>query len=85
MEPTKKLEETVDLMLSDNWEDRLKAEFYQLEYRYIKLNEMLMNWDLGKLEYAPKGNRFMYQERLNNMRMYLVNLKNLAEEEGIKL
>ena len=42
------LNETVELMLSSDYKDRFKAEYYQLEYRYNKLKKMLEDWG-----YAP--------------------------------
>lgn len=35
------LEDTVDLMLSMDWEDRFLAEYYQAKIRYKKLREVL--------------------------------------------
>ena len=37
----KELKDTVDLMLSDDYVDRFKAEYYQLETRFIKLASMV--------------------------------------------
>ena len=86
MNPTKTLQETVDLMLSDDWRDRFKAEYYQLEHRYIKLSEFLVNADLGKVEEAEQGANLHYRhEQLNGMRMYLSALRNTAKAEGIEL
>ena len=47
MTPIKTLEETVDLMLSSDPDDQFKAEYFQLENRFITLNEMLAEWDEG--------------------------------------
>ena len=35
------LKDTVNLMLSEDFKDRLKAEYFQLENRYKKLNEYI--------------------------------------------
>lgn len=83
MTPTKTLAETVDLMLSDDPADRVKAEYYQLENRFIALTELLLNWDIGRLDPVPNGNRYVYGEMLGNMRNYLTNLKALAKANGI--
>ena len=85
MQPMKTLEETVDLMLSDKHEDQLKAEYFQLENRFIKLNEMLMEWDVGRLDPVPAGNRYLYGETLGHMRNYLQSLKNIAKAESIDI
>lgn len=85
MKPTKTLEETVDLMLSDNPNDRFKAEYFQLENRFIALNEMLTEWDIGRLDPAPKGDRYTYGQALGAMRTYLQSLALLAKARGIDL
>lgn len=84
MKPTKTLAETVDLMLSNDPTDQFKAEYYQLENRYIELNEKLLNADLGKTDSLGQQ-AFMVHDRLNSMRLYLINLRSMAEAEGIKL
>lgn len=85
MKPIKTLEETVELMLSDNPDDRLKAEYFQLENRFIELNEMLMEWDTGRLDPHPKGDRYIYGQTLGNMRDYLQSLTTVAKARGIDL
>lgn len=85
MNPKKTLEETVDLMLSDNWEDRFKAEYYQLEYRYVALNKSLMEADLSAETAEQTMNLHYRREQLNNMRMYLLSMKTVAAAEGIEL
>jgi hypothetical protein len=85
MTPTKTLNETVELMLSDDPVDRFKAEYYQLENRFIALDEYLMNWDLGRLDPAPQVSRFLYSEQLGHMRNYLIAMKKRADAEGITL
>ena len=54
----KELKETVDLMLSDDYVDRFKAEYYQLETRFIKLASMVKNWD--KLNFKPNMSKIFY-------------------------
>lgn len=85
MQPMKTLEETVELMLSDKREDRIKAEYFQLENRFIHLTEMLMEWDVGRLDPVPAGNRYLYGECLGHMRNYLQSLQNIAKAESIDL
>lgn len=85
MKPMKTLEETVDLMLSSNPDDQFKAEYYQLENRFIALNEMLTEWDVGRLDPTPKGDRYTYGQALGNMRGYLQTLALLAKARGIDL
>jgi len=85
MTPTKTLAETVDLMLSNDPDERFKAEYFQLENRFIALNEMLVEWDLGRLDPVPKGDRFTYGNMLGHMREYLQLMVRIAKARGIDL
>ena len=85
MTPTKTLNETVELMLSEDPVERFKAEYYQLENRVIKLDEYLLNWDLGRLDPEPNVSKFLYSEQLGHMKNYLTAMKKRATAEGIEL
>lgn len=85
MTPTKTLADTVDLMLSKDPNDQFKAEYYQLENRFITLNEMLTEWDVGRLDPVPAGSRYAYGEQLGYMRSYLQAMKKIAAARGIDL
>ena len=41
------LKDTVQQMLSEDYRDRFKAEYYQVKIRYDKLVDMLNRWDKG--------------------------------------
>lgn len=85
MTPIKTLEETVELMLSEDPDDKFKAEYFQLENRFITLNEMLAEWDVGRLDPIPKGDRYTYGQALGSMRTYLQTLALLAKARGIDI
>ena len=68
----KELKETVDLMLSDDYVDRFKAEYYQLETIFIKLESMVKNWD--KINFKPNMIKMFYIKQLHVMAMYLYYL-----------
>lgn len=51
------LKETIDLMNSDNYKERLKAEYLQVKIRYEKLRKMLVKLDAGTLDFTPKCTR----------------------------
>ena len=80
-----KMESTVDLMLSDDYKERFRAEFFQLYFRCDKLAKMLYDWEDGKLGFEPTCDHFMYVEQLKAMREYLHILAERAEEEGIDI
>lgn len=79
------LKNTVDLMLSDNYKDRFKAEYYQLKIRIERLYELLVRYDAGTLGFVPDCPIGLLKDQLNIMRDYLYALQVRAEKEGIEL
>ena len=79
------LKDTVDLMLSNDWQDRFKAEYYQLKYRYQQLEKMLIFLKNGKLEFKPNCPITILETQLCNMKSYLTALEQRADIEGIEL
>lgn len=78
----KTLKETVDLMLSDKWEDRLIAEYWQTKIRYKKLHELLVKHDAGK-EYLLEPDTMRRQAQI--MGEYLYHLEVRAALKGVNL
>ena len=81
----KKLSETIDLMVSENYDDRLKAEYEQLEIRTQGLAKMLVGYRDGTLPFTPKCSYDMLHGQLKVMQMYSDYLQDRAEIEGIDL
>ena len=83
----KTLQETVELMLSDNVDDQLKAEYYQLENRLIKANEQLMEYDLDteNADNYMSNTRNLLSEKITHMRQYLFVIQREARNRGIIL
>ena len=79
------LKETVNLMLSPDYKERFKAEYYQLKIRYDKLKAMCEKWDNNKLDFTPSCPRYFYRIQLRAMEDYLLCLEERAEIEGVKL
>ncbi len=79
------LRDTVDLMLSDDYKDRFKAEYLQLKIRYEKLKVMLDKWDNDELDFTPTCSREIYDEQIEGMETYLDVLVDRAGLEGIDL
>lgn len=84
MEPME-LKDTIELMESEDYKERFKAEFYQLKIRYDKLMAMLDKWDEGEIDFEPTCPRDMYDMQIAAMESYLDILKDRAELEGIEL
>lgn len=77
------LNETIELMMSSDYKDRFKAEYYQLEYRYNKLKKMLEDWDTDKLSFTPACDRDIYISQIVSMGVYLNVLRQRAEIENV--
>lgn len=81
----KELNETIDLMASEDYKDRFAAEYYQLETRYLKLKAMTEKWDNGVLNFVPTCPRIIYDRQLSCMLLYLFILRERAELEQVNL
>lgn len=77
------LKNTVELMLSEDYKDRFKAEYWQTFIRYTKLRNMVKNWD--NLNFKPTCSKAIYLTQLQYMDCYLETLEARAEIEGIEL
>lgn len=79
------LKETIEMMQSEDYKERFKAEYYQLEIRLEKLTSMLEKWDRGELNFTPTCPRELYNQQVSVMVDYLNALRTRAELEGVQL
>lgn len=79
------LKETVDLMNSEDYKERFKAEYLQTKIRYEKLTKMLVKMDAGTLDFEPTCSRVVLFRQKRAMAEYLNVLEIRAEVEGITL
>lgn len=79
------LKDTIQLMISKDYKDRFKAEYYQTKIRLEKLYEMLVRYDAGTLGFTPECSIALLKDQLSIMRDYLYALQVRAEIEGIEL
>lgn len=79
------LKETAKLMESADYKDRFKAEYYQTKIRFEKLNDMLVKWDGGKLNFTPTCPREIYNLQVKAMAEYLAALEARADLERVEL
>ena len=79
------LKDTVEMMNSDDYKERFKAEYYQLVTRYRSLKSMLTKWDEGTLNFEPTCPRNIYNTQIKSMVDYIEVLKARAIMEGIDL
>lgn len=79
------LEDTIGMMTSEDYKERFKAEFYQLEIRIAKLDGMLNKWLMGELEFEPTCSFDILSQQLRHMKDYSRFLRIRAEIEGVQL
>lgn len=79
------LKDTVNMMTSEDYKERFKAECYQLRVRISGLEKMLKSWDEGTLNFKPTCSRELYDDQLKAMCDYLDTLIIRSKYEGIDL
>ena len=79
------LKDTIELMQSEDYKERFKAEFYQLKIRYEKLKRMMDKWENGELDFTPDCPSELFEKQIEGMEIYLDALKDRAEIEKIEL
>lgn len=79
------LKDTIELMNSEDYKERFKAEYWQTKIRYNKLHEMLVKHEAGTLEFQPVCPILVLKNQKSFMGQYLNQLEIRAEIEGINL
>ena len=79
------LERIIELMKSEDYKDRFKAEYYQLEDRIDKLANMLEKYKAGTLNFTPSCSYELLSYQLQTMNAYKRVLEERAEIEGIEI
>ena len=79
------LKDTVEMMLSTDYKERFKAEYYQTQNRYDKLHKMIVKYEAGTLDFEPTCTIEVLKEQAKHMGMYLYMLEVRAQSEGIEL
>lgn len=77
--------DTVELMLSDDYKERFKGEYYQVKERYERLRKMVVRYQAGTLNFEPKCDLELLKSQLSAMRDYIYILEVRAQIEGIEL
>ena len=77
------LKDTVEMMLSDDFKERFKAEYYQLKIRRDKLQVMVEKYH--SLDFKPNTDFRTLWVQLTVMNSYLELLLKRAELEEISL
>ena len=79
------LKETIPMMISEDFKERFKAEYYQLSIRFYGLTSMLYKWKNNMLDFEPKCSKETLENQLIFMQGYIDILRLRAEIEGIDL
>ena len=79
------LKDTIEMMTSEDYKERFKAEYYQTKIRYGKLKYMLERWDDGTLDFIPICPRSTYDLQIAAMKDYIAILEARAIMEGIEI
>ena len=73
-----KLKDTIEMMNSENFKERFKAEYYQLIIRKEGLAKMLKEYKEGTLSFTPNCS----YELLHTQLVYMENYANVLEERA---
>lgn len=79
------LRHTVNLMLSDDYQERFVAEYLQLKIRADKLRKLIVDIEAGHADFEPSCSVEVLQEQLFAMERYMILLLARAHQEGIDL
>ena len=80
-----RLADTVNMMNSEDYKERFKAEYSQLVIRYYGLKAMLEKWDAGTLSFRPTCPRSTYNIQVKAMEDYIAILEARAVMENVNL
>ena len=83
--PINDIRDTIVLMISDDYIDRFKAEYYQLKIRHEKLLNIIARADSGTLDFELKSSISILAEQCGVMGRYLKILESRAKIEEIVL
>ncbi len=79
------LKDTIELMNSNDYKDRFKAEYYQTKIRYKKLHRIIIKSQAGTLDFELSCTPEILEKQACYMGNYLKYLEIIAEIEKIEL
>lgn len=79
------LKDTIEMMQSDDYKERFKAEYYQTKIRYDMLHKMIVKYEAGTLEFTPTCSIELFKDQASHMGQYLYDLEVRAQIEGVEL
>ena len=79
------LNETIEMMNSNDYKERFRGEYFQAKIRYDKLDAMTVKYEAGTLNFRPSCSLELLKEQKGYMGNYIRCLKIRVEIEGIDL
>ena len=79
------LKDTIEMMTSEDFKERFKAEYYQLSLRLYSLTSMLYKWKNNMLDFEPKCTKEILESQIIYMKGYINILRLRAQIEEIDL
>ena len=79
------LKDTIELMTSEDFKERFKAEYYQLSIRLCSLTSMLIKLENNMLDFEPKCSKETLENQVIFMQGYMDLLRLRAKIEEIEL
>ena len=79
------LKDTIEMMNSEDYKERFKAEYYQTKIRYDKLHKMIIKCEADTLGFVPNTPINLLCEQAQYMGNHLRILEIRAEIEKIEL
>lgn len=79
------LKNTINMMTSEDYQERFKAEYYQLSIRKNKLQAMIKRYEHKELTFIPKCSIELLTAQVKAMDTYMLILKERARLENIEL
>ena len=77
--------ETGNMMLSDDYKERMKAEYWQVKHRYDSLHRMVVKYEAGTLDFTPSCSLELLKVQKAAMGKYLYVLEVRAQIENVNL
>lgn len=80
-----KLSDTIKMMNSDDYKERFRAEYFQLQNRISSFDKTLSDYRKNDLKFETKCTLKLMDGQMNAMIIYRTHLEAVAKVEGISL
>lgn len=79
------LKDTINMMTSDDYKERFRAEYFQLKIRYDKLKDMVCKYEDGTLDFESSCPIDVLEAQLEAMANYMDMLAIRATIEKVNI